>query len=106
MKTIQRFGLSTVILASIMAFVGTALLPFIASAESLVLGQNHSYDVKLRGDGSAVVNARVSVANDSDKAVKTYTYNSTKGTLSDILAFQQIVCSELPPYVPMHETNN
>ena len=83
------------------------ILPVLASqaasaytTDTLMVGQSHYYDVQLRGDGSAVVNARLEVANSEDDAKQEYRYSAESGTLSDILAFQEIQCAGLPPYVP------
>lgn len=86
------------------ALILAAVAPQVTSAytsNTLMVGQSHYYDVQLRGNGSAVVNARLEVANSDEEAKKEYRYSSESGTLSDILAFQEIQCAGLPPYTPM-----
>lgn len=101
MKTTVTFVKSAALLVAGIALVLAMVLSQIASADSLMFGQTHSYDVQLRGDGSAIVNARLDVANNEDKAKKTYRYSAEGGTLSDILAYQEIQCGDLTPYIPL-----
>lgn len=102
MNTTTKLLRSAALFVAGIALVLPALLPQTASAVTLFpLGQTHSYDTQLRGDGSAVVNARLDLTNNEDTAQKVYKYSAASGTLSDILAFQEIQCADLPPYIPL-----
>lgn len=93
-RSLAIFGLAILL-------IGCVAAPKSASAQSYNFGQSHSYDVHLRGNGSAVVNARIAITNTEEKPVKTFRYSVANGTLSDVTAIQEIACYDLPVYMPM-----
>ena len=56
--------------------------------QNAFLGQNHSYSVVFRGNGEAVVSARVVVANSDDKDLEELSLRIPKANVSDIYVFQ------------------
>ena len=52
------------------------------------LGQNHAYSVVFRGNGEAVINARIVVANSTDKPLKELILRIPNVTATGIYAFQ------------------
>lgn len=81
------------------AAANAAIMPVPPDQGGSLFGQSHSYDVLLRGNGSAVVNTRVNVTNSGEDAVKTLRYTSSVGNLKSVLAFQEVSCVHLPPIV-------
>ena len=85
--------------AATVALAAPAVVPSTIYAQGFSFGQEHSYDTRLRGDGSAIVNARIEVKNTGEKPIKAYSYSVENGTLRDITAIQEISCDGLPTYI-------
>ncbi|HET8991835.1 MAG TPA: hypothetical protein VFN31_02260 [Candidatus Saccharimonadales bacterium] len=67
-----------------------------SSPTTALFGQSQSYDVILRGDGSAAVNARISLYNDKSKPINLLSYSLASGQLQGVTAYQQVTCATLP----------
>ena len=76
-----------------MVFLIALLLVFtapVSAQEELFFGQEHNYSITLRGNGEAVVMARIAFTNFTDKeltAIKLY----SKDNLNQLTAYQQIL---------------
>jgi hypothetical protein len=65
-----------------------------------LFGQTQSYDVLLRANGKAITTARFEVAGYDTQDITSLTYTLEGAALSDISAYEQVDCSELPPLTP------
>ncbi|MGZ6005769.1 MAG: hypothetical protein ACXWLH_06545, partial [Candidatus Saccharimonadales bacterium] len=63
---------------------------------SSLFGQTQAYDVLLRGNGEAVVNARIDLTNNDSPSISKLSYNIVKGQLEEVTAYQEITCTDLP----------
>ena len=89
------------VVVGIFAAVISINTPLYAATQnsSNLFGQAQSYDVLLRGDGGAIVNAKFQVSN-NDESVKTkYSYSLANGELKTVTAYQEITCSSLPTII-------
>lgn len=84
--------------AGIAGIAAALLMPGIAGAagSDTLFGQTQSYDVLLRANGNAITTARFEVANQNEPAVSTLRYELKGGTLTDIAAYEEVMCNELP----------
>lgn len=72
--------------------VGLALPLAPASAASdLLFGQQHAYSVTLRGNGEAVVTARLVITNRTAAPLSKFTFTIPKLTVSEIAGYQQTI---------------
>jgi hypothetical protein len=79
-------------LAGLAAAIITAILPATAFAVSsdLLFGQQHFYTVTMRGNGEAVVLARIVFTNTADTQQKTFSFQIPGSTApSDLVGFQE-----------------
>lgn len=60
------------------------------SAAQLFLGQQHNYTVTMRGNGEAVVYARIAFTNFSETNLNSIRFK-TEASLNDLIAFQQVL---------------
>jgi len=60
-----------------------------AANTSLLFGEQHSYSVTMRGNGEAVVTARLAITNNTDIAQKTFTFEIPGLTISELTGYQQ-----------------
>jgi hypothetical protein len=74
-----------------------APLPAITTNSGLLFSQSHAYDVHLRGNGEAIVNARITVTNTSDSDLKSLAYTADKASISEIAAYQQVTAKTCAP---------
>lgn len=79
----------TLVLATMLAWSGAAL----ASTPDLLFGQQHAYSVTLRGNGEAVVSARLAITNQTDVAQKSFAFEIPGLTVSEITGYQQRLAS-------------
>src|SRR4249920_2212292 len=100
------------------AFAGLAsavlalLLPATAAAVSsdLLFGQQHSYTVTMRGNGEAVVLARLSFTNTGDQPQKTFSFQIPGSSEpSELIGFQQespLTCNRYGTPTPLSSQNS
>jgi hypothetical protein len=70
-----------------------------AAAESdLLFGQQHSYSVTMRGNGEAVVTARIVLANTADKPLTSFAFEIPGLKMGDLVGYQQQLVPECLNY--------
>lgn len=72
-----------------------------AAGLSTPFGQTQAYDVLLRGNTEAIVNARITITNADGDFDQSLSYEQENGTIRDIVAYQQISCYDEEVIVPM-----
>jgi len=99
-----------VVLALISAFVlqaglwtGTAT----AASSDLLFGEQHSYSVTMRGNGEAVVTARIVLTNTSDQPMTKFSFEIPKLQVSELTGYQQHIpdACQYGSTVPLGSTN-
>lgn len=60
---------------------------------NLLFGQDHAYTVHLRGNGEAIVTARLTVGNQSDKPLSNVSFTAPEAEISDLVGYQQTINS-------------
>jgi hypothetical protein len=73
---------------------------------STLFGQTQAYDVLIRGDGEAAVNARITLSNNNTKPLSKLDYSVISGQLGDVTAYQQVLCSDLPVLEPANSAGS
>jgi len=71
----------------------------IVSSGQAIFGESQAYDVLLRGNGQAVVNARLTVTNTNDYPLTTVMYSFDGASLTDFAAYQEVssnLCQPIP----------
>lgn len=64
-------------------------------------GQDHAYTVTFRGNGEAVVSAKITFSNLTDSTISSMSLRAPKGKVSDVLAFQVLRERQCIRYSPM-----
>lgn len=99
MKLLSGRTIFVVLLALAPVIIGPAATYATNSTGSL-FGQTQAYDVLLRGNGAAVVNARIEYQNHETQPISSLDYTVDGGQLGDVAAYQQIECTRLPVLAP------
>lgn len=75
-----------------LVFLGFAnTIPQTQAQESLLLGQRHWYSVIFRGNGEAIVYARLVISNNSKQPVRTFSFEIPSGSVSEVVVLQQLL---------------
>lgn len=65
--------------------------PQAQAQENLLLGQKHWYSVIFRGNGEAIVYARLVISNSSKQPVRTFSFEVPSGSVSEVIILQQLL---------------
>lgn len=63
--------------------------PARAQYNDLLFGQEHSYSVVFRGNGEAIVYAKIVVTNQNTESLSEFSFEVPRATVSDLVAYQQ-----------------
>ncbi len=86
MKKLRFLILIAIILGSALPLTGVK-----AAEPDLLFGQSHDYSVVLRGNGEAIVYAKIQLTNSGDTAISTYEFEVPRMKPSEIVGYQVVL---------------
>lgn len=101
-RNLLRFGLLSLVSITLGSSVLTSAVPTAqAQTGNLFFGQKQAYSVMLRGNGEAVVYARINFTNTSDTAIKTFSLQIPDVNVSEFMALQSQAQTQSQPKPPI-----